>query len=353
MSEASQAQQARSDSPIFIIGTERSGSNLLRLVLNAHPSVAIPHPPHFMRYLAPIAPRYGDLREEPNRRALARDALALLRAHLHPWEHPIDEDRVVAAASSTLFGVVSAIYEQYREAEGKPRWGCKSTFMVDYVPEVLREYPAARFVWLVRDPRDVAASARRSVFGPCHPVLTAMLWRRQQESALAALHRHGDEVVHLMRYEDLVREPAKEIARVCEFIGERYEEGMLDYHRSAAARRTARLAESWANTSRPIATTSVARYRDALTPSERTQVEIAVGPLMDQLGYPAGTAATGRSAPGPSPVGLWWRDLALRTAVEYRSFRKDANYLWRWRRDATVRWLYLKAVARRRHHDVS
>lgn len=343
MSEAWPAQQARSDSPILIIGTERSGSNLLRLVLNAHPNIAIPHPPHFMRYLAPTAPAYGDLRDERNRRALTRDALTLLRAHIHPWEHPIDEDRVVAAASPTLFGVVSAIYEQYREAEGKPRWGCKSTFMVDYVAEVRAEYPNARFVWLVRDPRDVASSAKRSVFGHCHPFLTAVLWRRQQESALAALERYGPGVVHRLRYEDLVREPAQEIGRLCVFVGEPFEQGMLEYHHGAAARRTARLAESWRNTDQPIAATSVGRYAEALTPTERTQVEMAVGPLLDRLGYPAGMRAAGGC---PSPIGLWGRDLALRAKVEYRSIRNDANYLRRRRRDATVHWLRLKAAAR-------
>jgi len=299
-----------------------------------------------MRYLAPIAPAYGDLRDERNRRALTRDALILLRAHIHPWEHPVDEDRVLAAASPTLFGVVSAIYEQFRQAEGKPRWGCKSTFMVDHIAEVLAEYPAARFVWLIRDPRDVASSAKSSVFGPCHPFLTAVLWRRQQETAHAALEQYGSGVVHQLRYEDLVREPAEEMAGVCKFLDEPYEPGILEYHRSTAARQTARLAESWRNTDRPIAATSVGRYREALSPSERMQVEIAAGPLMERLGYPVGSHAAGRYPAGLSLIGLRGRDLALRAKVEYRSVRNDANYLERWRRDATIQGLRLKAGVR-------
>lgn len=330
----------------MIIGTERSGSNLLRLVLNSHPSIAIPHPPHFMRYLAPLAPAYGDLREEGSRRALTRDALTLLRAHIHPWEHPVDEDLVVATASATLFGVVSAIYEQYRVAEGKPRWGCKSTFMVDHHADVLAEYPDARFVWLVRDPRDVAASAKRAVFGPCHPRLTAELWERQQRCALGALHECGPGVVYLLRYEDLVARPEEEIAKLCTFAGEPFQPEMLDFHRSEAAQRTARLSESWRNTDRPIAAASVGKYQQRLTVAEQRQVERAAGPMMRQLGYP--TAEEGTSAPGRRDLAavVLGRDIALRALVEYRSIRSDANYLRRWRRDATVAWLRLKVAGK-------
>jgi hypothetical protein len=329
----------------MIIGTERSGSNLLRLVLNSHRSVAIPHPPHFMRYLAPLAPAYGDLREERNRRALTRDALTLLRVHIHPWEHPVDEDLVVATASPTLFGVVAAIYEQYRVAEGKPRWGCKSTFMVEHHADVLVEYPDARFVWLVRDPRDVAVSAKRAVFGPYHPRLTAELWERQQRCGLEALNQYGPGVVHLLRYEDLVVRPEEEVAKLCAFAGESFEPEMLAFHRSEAAQRTARLSESWRNTDRPIANASVGQYQQGLTAAEQRQVEHAAAPMMRRLGYPVGDGAY---EPGPydRAVVVRGRDIALRALVEYRSIRSDANCLRRWRRDAIVAWLRLKAAGK-------
>jgi hypothetical protein len=334
---------SRCESPIFIIGTERSGSNLLRLMLNAHSRIVVPHPPHFMRYLQPVARTYGDLAAPANRRALVRDALRLLRVHIHPWSGSIDEDRVVAEASPTLFGVVAAIYEQHRIGAGAARWGCKSTFMVDHIGEVLAEYPAARFVWLVRDPRDVAASGRRSVFGPCHPRLTARLWRRQQERALAALGRLGERVIHLLRYEDLVARPEAEVRRLCGFLGEDVEPAMLEHHRSSAAQQIAALSESWRNAARPINAASVGRHRGALTTSERAAVEREAGHLMDRLGYPAHPLP---DAEGPPLFAIRASDLAMRVAVECRSLLHDDNHWWRWRRDATVRWLQVKARVR-------
>ncbi|MEV3874155.1 sulfotransferase [Streptomyces sp. NPDC049906] len=334
-----------SEAPIFIIGTERSGSNLLRLILNAHSRITVPHPPHFMRFLEPLAASYGDLTVERNRRALVDDALGLLARHIHPWPHPIDAERVVATAGPSLFEVVAAVYDQYRAAEGKARWGCKSTFMVEHVDEVARVFPDARFVWLVRDPQDVASSAKRAVFGPCHPYRMARLWRAEQERALAALARRGPDAVHRLRYEDLVARPEEELRTLCAFLGEGFEPSMLAHHTSPAARRTASLSESWRRAGDPIGTGRVGAHRTGLSPRERLLVDKVTAPLKERLGYPVDPRSP--YAPDPSPSSVALRSALLRSRVEYRSMRQDENHRLRLARDAYVRWLRLKSLARR------
>lgn len=341
--------ESRTDGPVFIIGTERSGSNLLRLVLDAHSRITIPHPPHFMRFLAPVAGAYGDLTDEGNRRRLTADALGLLRRHIHPWPHPIDAERVVARSSPTLFGVVASIYEQHREAQGKARWGCKSTFMVDHVADVLAECPDARFVWLVRDPLDVAASAKRAVFGPSHPYRMARLWRQQQERARAALEDRGPDVVHLLRYEDFVHDPENEVGRLCTFLGERPEPLMLKHHTSSAARQTAALAESWRRAGEPVSTGRIGSHVRGLTARERLLVDKATGPLKEWLGYAVDPRAAG--TPDPTALGVALRSAVLRLRIEARSVARDRNHRARVGRDAYVRWLRLKALARRSRTD--
>ncbi|MFE7318749.1 sulfotransferase family protein [Streptomyces sp. NPDC057555] len=331
-------------SPVFIIGTERSGSNLLRLILNAHPSIAVPHPPHFMRYLASIERTYGDLTSETARRAATRDALALLRTHIHPWGCDVDEDTVVAAAAPSLFGVVAAVYDEYRRAQGKARWGCKSTFMVWHVDEVLAQYPGAKFVWLVRDPRDVAASAKSSVFAPYHPYRTAGLWVREQRLAAGALERHGPDVVHLLRYEDLVSRPAEEIAKLCAFLDESFDPAMLAPHLTGEAQRTSRLSAAWLNTAAPISARSVGRYQKSLTVAERRQVERVACLVMKSLSYSLSPDV--HQAVRPALAEVLTRGALLRLATEYRSLRGDTNHFRRWRRDMTV--LGLRARARLR-----
>ncbi|MEU5163015.1 sulfotransferase [Streptomyces sp. NPDC020875] len=316
------------DGPILIIGTERSGSNLLRLVLDAHSRIAVPHPPHFMRYLSGI-PYDGDVE------AMTGDALRLLRHHIHPWPHAIDRAAVTAAARPSLFGVVSAIYDQYRVAEGAARWGCKSTFMVEHVDTVLAEIPDARFLWLVRDPRDVAASAKRAVFGHCHPYRMALRWKAEQELARAALERRGPEVVHLVRYEDLVSSPDREIAAICDFIGEAVEPAMLAHHLGGNARVTASLSASWRTAGDPITTARIGSHQQGLSDRERRQVESVAARVMEPLGYPFDPASLDEPVPGALGVAL--RGFAVRLAVEARSLGTDRNHFRRWRRDATVR----------------
>ena len=164
-----------------------------------------------------------------------------------------------------------------------------------------------------------------------------------QQSGLGALDRHGPGVVHMLHYEDLVARPEEAVRKLCAFAGVPFEPAMLEPHQSRAARRAASLSASWSNTRKPINTGSVGRYQRGLTGDERRQVEHVAGPVMLTLGY----TPDGGRAVRPSPIEVRARDLALRGATELRSLRHDANHLRRWRRDATVRWLYLKARIRR------
>mgnify|MGYP001605421702 CR=1 FL=1 len=58
------------ENPLFIVGTERSGSNLLRMMIQQTGSISSPHPPHLMRDLSPLEKNYGDLNDGKNLRRL-------------------------------------------------------------------------------------------------------------------------------------------------------------------------------------------------------------------------------------------------------------------------------------------
>ena len=329
-----------SDAPIYIIGTERSGSNLLRLVLNAHSRIAVPHPLHMMRYFAPTEPARGDLGVPAHLARLVDEVLLLKRVHIHPWTTPIDRQRILDEAQPRdTMGVMGAMYEQVREAEGKARWGCKSTFMVHYVDRALARDPQARFVLLVRDPRDVAASSRRSVFSPFHPWLTALLWVEQQELGLALREELGPVQVLLLRYEDLLDQPEASVRQLCEFLDERFEPDMLRFHEGREAQTSAGLSESWQNTGRPVMSNNAGKYREHLDEREVGMVEAACGALMDRLGYPRDQRDSTFEPSSPERLQIRLQDLRWRASIELRSLRRDRNHWRRWTRDATMRYL--------------
>lgn len=255
--------------PIFIVGTERSGSNLLRLLLNELPEVTVPHPPHLMRDLAPRIKLYGDLEIDKNFRRLIRDAIRLVDLHFAPWPFKLDESLVFSSASSRdLYAVYAAIYEQYREHSRKPRWACKSTFMIHHVPDILRHHNHPQFIHLVRDVRDVATSARRSVFCHYHPYFVAQLWKKEQDLADFWARQLPSETWLTVRYEDLIAEPAQQMRRICAFLSATYSADLLDFFKRPAAQNLAQLSRSWENVARPVLHNNSGKFKTELSEKE-------------------------------------------------------------------------------------
>ncbi len=333
--------------PIFIVGTERSGSNLLRQMLDAHSDIAVPHPPHVLRYFAPLERYYGDLRLDANLRCLAADVAWLVRRHIYPWPFAVDEAALVRDARwRDLFGLYAALYDQYAAAMKKRRWCCKSTFMVHFVDRIVERYPSARIIWLVRDPRDVAASSQRSVFNPCHPYRTALLWKEQQDLARRFEAVLRPENLLRMHYEALVTSPAETLQAICRFVGVEFEPRMLSFFERDEARRSASLASDWRNTARPVMATNVKTFSKLLSPRSVAMVEAAAGDTMEALGYRVESSA---AAYRPGVVGrarILLASAVVRTTVECRSILRDRNVWRRWGRWVALRVIVVRARLR-------
>jgi hypothetical protein len=185
------------------------------------------------------------------------------------------------------------------------------------------------------------------VFSTFHPYRTALLWHEQQEKGLELLQALPAQTIHLLRYEDLVREPERAVRSLCAFLEEGFEPSMLRHFEGEEARRTAMLAEAWANTSQPVNVASVGRFDKDMTPREVRLVESVTAETMVRLGYaPTGSALElAAAAPGilerlyigVVEVVLWLR-------VEVRSLYRDRNVGRRWRRALFLARLRLGAL---------
>ena len=336
--------------PIFIIGTERSGSNLLRLMLNQHPSIAIPHPPHILKEMMPLESLYGDLSLDRNFRKLIGDAIALVKLHFFPWDGPLDADVAFAeAVGRDVYGVKAALYDQYRRARGKKRWGCKSTFVIHYVDRVRRHHPDAKFIHLVRDGRDVAVSARRSVFNHFHPHYVGRLWGEQQRAAIDLARRLPAESMIVVRYEDLLDDPAREVRRVCGFINEDYSDALLDYFRSDEARSLATHSRSWENVDKPVLKANRSRYKRELSAGEIEAFERQAFEELKHFGYsPENNEARLKRDPGGATLLRYWiQENALWGLETVKSLGSDRNAPRRLRKSLFVLKLRLALTVRR------
>ena len=189
--------------PIFIIGTERSGTNLLRLILDSHSNITIPHPPHILKNFFKLEPLYFDLNTDNNFKKLIRDVVQMVELHPYTLGITIDREKVFHDVKErNLISVCFAIYNQVLENTKKKRWGCKSTFMINHVALIRRYYPSPKFIYMVRDGRDVAVSAKKSIFNRYSVYYTAQLWKKEQQTGIYWLRKLSQNDIFLIKYEE-------------------------------------------------------------------------------------------------------------------------------------------------------
>src|SRR3712207_1470296 len=152
--------------PFFIVGSARSGTTLLRLMLNAHPSVAVPPESRFVVELWTGAERVN-----------VAQLLAKLAAHtrFQAWDLPIEmvEHELEGVTGAPYATAIEAAYQAYARGSGKSRWGDKTPRYVESIPLLAKLWPDSRFVHLVRDGRNVALSYADVPFGPKNVVKAA------------------------------------------------------------------------------------------------------------------------------------------------------------------------------------
>ncbi len=331
----------KSISPIFIVGTERSGSNLLRLILNSHSQILIPHPPHLLNYFGHLD--YGILENPKNSKKLLRDMLYLIQNHIFPWEeYDLDIETLHRnILQQSHVGLMSTIYEHALQQTTKQRWGCKSTFMIHYIKEVMAVYPDPKFIWLIRDPRDVSASAKKSVFSPCHPFWSAQLWDEQQKIGLEMEQQFKDNILRCT-YEELLTDSQREIENICNFIDVDFEKGMLSFFQSKEAQKSAKLSKSWEKTGQPIQRNNHNKFRRLLSAEEIADVECICFDTMKEVGYQPDYPKQPSLPSTRRQTWLALKEYKLRMGVEWNSFREDKNHLLRWRRDILVHYFSLR-----------
>ena len=285
--------------PFFIVGNDRSGTTLLRLILDHGADVAIP--PESM-YLTDFAQAFQE--GGPADHAAAQRLMGQVWEHpkVRLWRLPGPPPEVPAGLTGqdAYRFVVAAPFEAYAARHGKPRWGDKTPHYVHHVDLLLRMWPRARFVVLVRDGRDVDLSLRRMPFGPNNAWAAAQWWARGIRAGESAQRRHPH-AVRTVRYEDLVRDPAREVPAICEFLGLAYAHEMLDLSRVDRSKIVPDQAAWFPNLFDGISTAAVGRWRHEMSLRDQRVFGALAGPELAALGYDIAVAP----APELSRLQTW------------------------------------------------
>ena len=272
---------------IFMIGTPRSGANLLRLMLNELPRIAAPHPPHILQRLMPLMPNYGDLENKENFAQLIEDACRLVELNPVPWEG-VTLDRADIERRSrrrTLMGVYEAVYDAMAAAWEARSWCCQSLANIAYLPQIEAHFRSPRYIYLHRDGRDVAVSSRKSVAGEKHFYHLAREWAATQLLAIGMRERIGSNRFFSISYESLTSQPELSMRLLCKFLGVRFNSSMLEFYKSDEAQRAAESSDLWSNVVRPIMADNTRKFLHEASEEDIRLFESVADNVLTALGY--------------------------------------------------------------------
>jgi hypothetical protein len=213
--------------PLFVVGMWRSGTSLLYALLNQHPQIGLMYegdlPLLWPLFLGGKAKSDWVERWEFWNGALSRHQIATGRL---PSDVP------------NLREAVELVYRQY--AGDDAIWGCKSPNYYDSMTKLAAQFPTARFVVIYRNPADICRSILRagqkaSWFSRSGMSIRALLGYAEMKKETDRLVMTGAQI-HVLQYEELVRNPEIELQYICEFLQIPYEPRMAslaDAERSA------------------------------------------------------------------------------------------------------------------------
>lgn len=279
-----QADAVASETPFFIVGSGRSGSTLLRMMLSAHSRLCIP--PETW-YILPLIERFS--LTEPLAPDDVAAALHTITSHYRWPDLGIDEPTlaqwVYQLPAPRLSDILSTIYSALARNEHKVRWGDKTPPYIKIIPELLVLYPRAKFIHLVRDGRDVVKSFRST--GWYGPLLHKNVgeWRGAIQSYEAHIRAGLSKQMLPVRYEDLVRDSEFTLRRICGFLGETYEEGMMNFSKGAEKKIPEREKIAHRKLSRKPMETDIGRWRHEMSRWELFATEAHIGRELDKAGY--------------------------------------------------------------------
>ena len=280
----------------FIVGVTRSGTTLLRLMLDAHPDLAIPPETHFVPSLIKATRKRGVSCDEAHGIVTGHrqwgdfnlDSAELLRRYC-------ELDRIDPETT------IRAFFELYAEREGKPRWGDKTPNYVRRMKQIERWIPEARFIHMIRDGRDAALSRFKRVLKEPPPMETvAERWVKKIEGARAdaagpALHR-GPVRGAGPRHRDAAApgQPSSSSCpgtTRCSATTSAPRSGSSEMHRDLPGedgkplRPADHRKEAHVLTSKPPDPSRLARWKEEMAPADVAAFERVAEPMLRELGY--------------------------------------------------------------------
>ena len=267
--------------PLFIVGMPRSGTKLLRDLINQHPQVKIPEiESHVIPY---FIKKFGDPPSFQNADNVNNFIEEFKKTSFY-WNFKIknitiDSEQLRRVASSKswpeIFEYILRFYAP-SSTEQNFIWGDKTPGYINHITLLSEVFPGAKFIHIIRDPRDYCLSVKKawgkSIYRAAHR------WNVTIHNIRKEVEKLKDQYLEV-RYEDLLTNPKSTLTKICGFIGCDFNSSML---------RLAKPAENLgdAKGSTEIVTVNMNKYLKAFNSSQIARIEEITFPVLKELNYP-------------------------------------------------------------------
>lgn len=274
--------------PVFLLASERSGTNLLRRRLTESQDVIFgPAPLHFLKHMHYATPYYGNLKDNDNFFRFIQDGLGLAHHHFSPWGVDFQPSEIIEAYPTLVggkrssVGVMHAMYTLYAKSKGYSTYFCKDNHLFNFVNDIRLAIPGARFVYLHRDPRDVILSQKKRPSQNHGVAYLSRLWQDEQIKCILCMSAltKVDEFLKIS-YEDFVEDEDGILRRLAAFLGLEMSGGL-----KGALGSERRDIHEWENLDSPTIQNNVGKFKHGLSVSAVRKIEGICWPQMCWLGY--------------------------------------------------------------------
>ena len=286
---------------VFIVGCPRSGTTLLQRMINAHPQISITPESHWIPRLIEkpwAATAEGTVTRKLIRRLTMHPKFARLRLGREQVHKLAKKSRAVSYPC-----LVTRILDLYAKAQGKPLVGDKTPDYVRSIGLLHTLWPAARFIHLIRDGRDVCLSMLEwpkvhprpgnFVTWKQDPVSTAAWWwQLNVQLGRQAGQSLGPELYHELRYESLVACPRRQCEELLDFLNLSFDEAVLQFH---AGQPDADPGLEKKRAGLPV-TSGLRNWQYEMSAQDLERFEAIAGELLDELHYPRAVPQPGTAA---------------------------------------------------------
>lgn len=260
---------------IFLLCSERSGSNFLTKLINNHSQICGPATKHLFNPVARNYFRYSPFEDCSRWEDLVEDILNLYDADFSHWNSKFSRAELLSNVEvGDIAGLVAYFFKKETASFNKEICFIKEIKVYEFYPFLKRFFDTIKFVYQVRDPRDMALSWKKSPIHKGGVVQAAQQWKSDQQQYLKIMElERAENKIAVTKYEDLLAHPKQTLESVLKLVGCEYEAGMLDSNSNSLTTKNAQSQQAWENLSKPILIDNFNKFKTELTEKEIKIVE--------------------------------------------------------------------------------